>query len=132
MFPAGDQVLEAHKPDEDSRLSRRARNGHDSAVPAGVSRQHRSTAPAMLDARIELHQRFALPLACVLMALIGVPLGITARRAGKSAAVVLTVAIAFLYYMAMISFISMARQGTLPPGIAVWLPDVLCSPRHHS
>ncbi|MEI4902524.1 LptF/LptG family permease, partial [Klebsiella pneumoniae] len=49
---------------------------------------------AQLDARMELNQRFALPLACLLMTLIGIPLGITRRRAGKSAAVVMTVAIA--------------------------------------
>ena len=50
----------------------------------------------MLDDRIELHTRFALPLACILLALAGIPLGITTRRAGKSSAVVLTVVIAFL------------------------------------
>ena len=56
---------------------------------------------AMLDARIELHQRLALPLACVLLALAGVPLGITSRRAGKSSAVVLTLALAmFLLHWA--------------------------------
>jgi hypothetical protein len=35
---------------------------------------------------------------------------------------VLTVALAFLYYMALISFISLARQGTRSE-LAAWLPD---------
>ena len=77
----------------------------------------------ILDARIELHQRFALPLACILLALSGIPLGITSRRAGKSAAVVMTVAIAFGYYLGLIGLISLAGQSKLPPGIAVWLPN---------
>jgi len=37
----------------------------------------------------------------------------------------MTVAIAFLYYMAMISFIGLARQGAMSAEAAVWLPDVL-------
>ena len=78
---------------------------------------------AMLDARIELHQRLALPLACVLLALAGVPLGITSRRVGKSSAVVLTLGLAFLYYMGLISLIKLAQMGTLPPGIALWIPN---------
>ena len=40
---------------------------------------------ALLEARIELHQRLALPMACVLLALVGIPLGVESRRAGKSA-----------------------------------------------
>jgi LPS export ABC transporter permease LptG/LPS export ABC transporter permease LptF len=77
----------------------------------------------MLNARIELHQRLALPFACVLLALAGVPLGITSRRAGKSSAVVLTLGLAFLYYMGLISLIKVAQMGALPPGIALWIPN---------
>ena len=79
----------------------------------------------VLEARIELHQRLALPLACVLLAIAGIPLGTTTRRAGKSGAVVLTVGLAFLYWMGLISMISLARQGTLPAGFAVWLPNTI-------
>ena len=78
-----------------------------------------------LDARIELHQRLALPLACLLLALAGIPLGVTTRRSGKSSAVVLTVGLAFLYYMGLISMISVARQETLPAGLALWLPNLV-------
>src|SRR5580658_4216742 len=49
-----------------------------------------------LDAQIELNERFALPWACILLSLAGVPLGITTRRPGKSGAVVLTVALALI------------------------------------
>ena len=53
-----------------------------------------------LEARIELHQRLALPFACMLLALTGIPLGVGSRRAGKSSAYVLTVALALLYFRA--------------------------------
>ena len=45
------------------------------------------------DAAIELHQRFALPFACVLLALVGIPLGVSSRKSGRSAAFVVTVAL---------------------------------------
>jgi len=89
------------------------------------SRAEKKDGLASLDARIELQQRLALPLACVLLALTGIPLGVTSRRSGKSSAVVLTVTLAFLYYMGLISMISLARQGTLPAELAVWLPNLI-------
>ena len=36
----------------------------------------------------------------------------------------MTVFLAFLYYMGRISFVSMARQGTLSPEAAMWLPNL--------
>jgi LPS export ABC transporter permease LptG/LPS export ABC transporter permease LptF len=121
--PVSDQALTAQKPSE-VRASRPTIEMD--TLPLYRQAYHASSLDrtAILEARIELHQRFALPLACLLLPLAGIGLGITSRRAGKSAAVVLTVALAFLYYMGQISFISMARQGTLPAGVAVWLPDM--------
>ncbi len=123
MFPAGDQVLEAKKPDEIHAI-RVAPEMDTGPLYRQAYKDASLDRTARLDARTELNQRFAMPLACLLMALIGVPLGITRRRAGKSAAVVMTVAIAFIYYMAMISFIGMARQGVMSAEAAVWLPDL--------
>jgi LPS export ABC transporter permease LptG/LPS export ABC transporter permease LptF len=78
-----------------------------------------------LEARIEFHQRFALPLACILLAFTGLPLGISSRKGGKSAAFVITVFFAFLYYMTLVSLIGLAREGRLSAALAVWIPDGL-------
>ncbi|MDQ2711974.1 MAG: LptF/LptG family permease [Acidobacteriota bacterium] len=78
-----------------------------------------------IDAAIELHQRFALPLACILLSLVGVPLGISSRKGGKSAAFVLTVVLAFLYYLGFITLIGLAKKGSLPVPLAVWTPDAV-------
>ncbi|HEX7359901.1 MAG TPA: LptF/LptG family permease [Bryobacteraceae bacterium] len=78
-----------------------------------------------VEAAIELHQRFALPLACVLLALVGIPLGISSRKGGKSAAFVLTVLLAFLYYLGFISLVGLAKKGSLPVPLAVWAPDAI-------
>jgi lipopolysaccharide export system permease protein len=114
-FPRGDQVLEASPPDE-----KRARPFRETDTPPLFR-----LAKDSVDARIELHQRLALPPACVLLALVGVPLGVSVRKAGKSSALVLTVFLAFLYYMGLISLIGLAREKTLPVGLAVWTPNAV-------
>ena len=76
-------------------------------------------------AAIELHQRFALPLACILLALVGIPLGVSSRKGSKSTAFVLTVLVAFLYYLGFTTLIGLARKGSLPVPIAVWTPDAV-------
>jgi LPS export ABC transporter permease LptG len=77
-----------------------------------------------LENKIELHKRFALPLACFVLAMVGIPLGVTTRKGGKSAAYVNAIFLAFFcYYMSFVSLVNMARQGNLPPQIALWLPN---------
>jgi len=41
---------------------------------------------------IEFHRRFALPTACLVLGLVGFPLGMSAKKGGKSTGFVLTVA----------------------------------------
>jgi len=123
-FPAGDQALDARKPAE-VRATRPTVEMDSRPLYRMAYRDRTLDRTERLDARTEFNQRLALPLACVLMALVGIPLGITQRRAGKSAAVVMTAGLAFLYYMGLIGFIGMARQGALSPEMAVWLPNLV-------
>jgi len=85
----------------------------------GLSREDR------IDASIEFNQRFALPLACVLLSLVGIPLGVSSRKGGKSAAFVLTVLLAFGYYLGYITLLGLAKKGSLPVPVAAWTPNVL-------
>lgn len=122
-FPRGDQTLEARRPDEvKARPFVEMDLGplwHDAYRRADLDPRSRTAA------RIELHQRLALPFACILLALVGIPLGVSTRKAGKSTAFVLTVFLAFLYYMGLISLIGLAREGTLAVEVAAWTPNAL-------
>ncbi len=73
---------------------------------------------------IEFHRRFALPTACVVLALVGIPLGLSSKRGGKSSGFVLTILLVFLYYSLSLIGVSLARQGRVPPGVGVWLADI--------
>jgi len=79
----------------------------------------------VIQARIELHQRLALPPACFLLALIGIPLGISSRKGGKSGAFVMTVALAFVYWIGLIAANGLAKQQKLPVGVAMWIPNAI-------
>lgn len=74
---------------------------------------------------IEFHRRFALPTACIVLALVGFPLGLSAKKGGKSAGFVLTIILVFAYYFVSLFGLSLARQGKVSPAAGVWLADVV-------
>jgi LPS export ABC transporter permease LptG/LPS export ABC transporter permease LptF len=76
------------------------------------------------EAAIEFHRRLALPLGCLVLGLVAIPLGVSSRKGGKSAAFVLTVALAFVYWMSMISCTALAKQQTAPVAPAIWAPNL--------
>jgi LPS export ABC transporter permease LptG/LPS export ABC transporter permease LptF len=81
--------------------------------------------PDWLEAAIELQQRFALPVASIMLALVGIPLGIATRKGGKSASYVIGVFLGFFcYYLAYMALVNVAKQRALPVPVASWLPDI--------
>lgn len=114
-FPLMDQSLDAQKP---AGKQAKAYSDMETELLFAEARQSR-------EADIELQRRLSLPPACILLALVAIPLGVSSRKSGKSAAFVLTVFLAFLYFMAQVSLIGLAKQGTLSPVVAAWIPNVL-------
>src|SRR5271166_3693131 len=74
---------------------------------------------------IEYHRRLALPTACIVLALVGIPLGLSSKKGGKSSGFVLTILLVFLYYSLSLIGVSLARQGRVSPATGVWLADFL-------
>ena len=74
---------------------------------------------------IEFHRRFGLPAACLVLAMVGIPLGLAARKGGKSTGFVLTIALVFVYYVFSLLGVSLARQGKISPWFGVWAGDIL-------
>lgn len=72
---------------------------------------------------IEFHRRFALPTACLVLALVGIPLGLSSKKSGKSGGFVLTILLVFVYYTVSLVGVSLARQGRVPPWFGAWLAD---------
>jgi LPS export ABC transporter permease LptG/LPS export ABC transporter permease LptF len=75
--------------------------------------------------QIELNNRFAFPAACLVLMLVGVPLGVTSRRGGKSSGFVYTVLLVFLYYFLSATGTALGRQNKVPVFLAVWSANIL-------
>ena len=74
---------------------------------------------------IELNKRFAYPASCLVLMLVGVPLGMSSRRGGKSAGFVVTILLVFLYYFLSSTGIALARQDKINAFAGVWTVNIL-------
>lgn len=74
---------------------------------------------------VEIHKKLSIPFACLAFAVVGIPLAETSRRGGRGSGFALSLAIIVLYYILLSSGETWAEQGRLPPGVAIWLPNVL-------
>jgi hypothetical protein len=72
--------------------------------------------------RVEIHKKFAIPVACVVFVLVGAPLGIRARRGGFSIGF-LSVVFFLFYYVCLIGGEQLADRSILPPWLAMWIAD---------
>jgi lipopolysaccharide export system permease protein len=77
------------------------------------------------DLFLEFHRRLALPFACFVFALIGVPLGLQNRRAGKSSGFSICIALLLFYYIVLTAGKTLGQKGVISPLISMWLPNIL-------
>ena len=73
----------------------------------------------------ELYQRITVPMASLIFALVGVPLGLQPTRNSSSAGFAMSVIIIFLYYALMTMANAIGRSGAIAPMLAVWIPNVV-------
>jgi LPS export ABC transporter permease LptG/LPS export ABC transporter permease LptF len=76
---------------------------------------------------IEFQKRLAYPAACLVLMLVGVPLGISSRRGGKGAGFVLTIGLVFIYYFLSSTGTALARQDKIPAFVGVWEANLIFS-----
>lgn len=84
-----------------------------------------TTKPVRLKMQSELHSRFAFPFASLVFAVVAVPLGMQNRRSGKSAGFSTSIGILLAYYVIQSLLRTLAEKGSLPPALALWLPNMI-------
>lgn len=75
--------------------------------------------------RTEINKRFSFPFSCLAFALIGVPLGITAHRRETSMGYLLSLVVAFFYFLFIIFADTLRGNSQVHPELLVWFPNVL-------
>ena len=83
------------------------------------------TKPVRLKMLSELHSRFAFPFASLVFAVVAVPLGMQNRRSGKSAGFSTSIGVLLAYYVVQSLLRTLAEKGSLPPALAMWLPNII-------
>src|SRR5580692_8019086 len=80
--------------------------------------------PDWRDARVEFQRRIAFPAACLLFALLGVPIGVRPRRGGRAAGLILTLILIGGYYFVFVTGAHMAQQGSIAPWLGIWAGNI--------
>jgi LPS export ABC transporter permease LptG len=76
-------------------------------------------------AKVEIHKKFAIPFACLVFGILGLPLGITNRRGGKSSGFSLSIGIILFYYILINNGEAMAQSGKVSPAVGMWTPNAI-------
>jgi LPS export ABC transporter permease LptF/LPS export ABC transporter permease LptG len=74
---------------------------------------------------VEVHKKFSLPCACLVFALLGLPLGVMTGRAGRTGGFSIGLGIILLYYVLLTAGEKMAMDGRVSPFLGMWGPDIL-------
>jgi len=81
----------------------------------------KSAAPEL----VEFHRKFAIPFACIVFGLVGLPLGIEPARNVRSRGFAVSLAVIFIYYILLSAGQGFAEQGTIPAWFGLWLPNMV-------
>jgi LPS export ABC transporter permease LptF/LPS export ABC transporter permease LptG len=73
---------------------------------------------------VEIHKKYAIPAACLVFAVVGVPLGIRTHRGGRWAAFVVFIPIVLFYYFCLTVGEQLGDAGRIPAWLAMWGPNM--------
>ncbi|EFI34847.1 permease YjgP/YjgQ family protein [Desulfonatronospira thiodismutans ASO3-1] len=73
---------------------------------------------------LEEHKRFSLPLACLILGLFAVPLGLTLQGLGRNWGLLLAMSCFLIYYSLFTAVYGLGEAGTLNPDLAMWMPNI--------
>jgi LPS export ABC transporter permease LptG/LPS export ABC transporter permease LptF len=123
-FLSTELPIQTGQQEEDSHLTRRDTPIHAVGM-AELWRRAHAGGEAARPYLIELHYRFAFPTACLVLMLVGVPLGLSSKRGGKGTGFVVTLLLVFLYYFLSSVGVALARQDKVPAALGVWGANIV-------
>jgi lipopolysaccharide export system permease protein len=75
--------------------------------------------------QVEISKMFAVPFACIIFMLLGVPLSVQTNPKGKSGNLVLVILVIFAYYVFMAGGEVLGKNGWLPALASMWLGNAV-------
>jgi lipopolysaccharide export system permease protein len=74
---------------------------------------------------VEYHKKFAISWAVIVFILLGAPLAVRFPRGGVGLVIAASIGIFAIYYAFLIGGESLGDEGTIPPWLAMWAPNIL-------
>ena len=74
---------------------------------------------------VEVHKKFALPFVCFIFVLLGVPLGVSTKKGGRTSGFTISIGIILVYYVLITGGEKIALDGQLSPLAGMWGPNLL-------
>ncbi|MBR2326151.1 MAG: LptF/LptG family permease [Alistipes sp.] len=90
-----------------------------------IEQQQAKGSDSIRQLEVEHHTRYAYPLGTFILSLIGVSLSSRKVRGGTGLHIGIGIALCFSYIMLNRVFEEFAKGGSLPPMLAVWLPNII-------
>jgi len=75
----------------------------------------------------EFHRRLSLPFACIVLGFLAAPLSVQSRSGSRFSGVVLGILLFLLYYVFISGAKALGEEGSYPPAVGLWLPNVIFS-----
>ena len=75
--------------------------------------------------KVEVHKKFAIPVASVIFILIGAPLGIAIRRGNLAMSMAISLMFFVLYYILIVGGEQLADKNLFNPILSMWLPNII-------
>lgn len=74
---------------------------------------------------VEIHKKFALPFACFIFAFLGISLGASTRKGGRTSGFTISIVIIIIYYVLITAGEQMAKDGSTTPFVGMWGPNII-------
>ena len=101
---------------------RQTRRSTQLVFPELVRRLRAEPGDVMLS--LEFHKKFALPFACLALGFLGMSLGISTRKGGKTSGFVISLGIIFVYYVMMTASRNLILKRVITPFWGSWAPTL--------
>ncbi len=73
---------------------------------------------------VEIHKKFALPFASLVFAFLGLPLGASTRKGGRTSGFTISLGIILIYYVLITAGEKFAMDGRISPWVGMWGPNI--------
>jgi lipopolysaccharide export system permease protein len=75
--------------------------------------------------RVEFHRKFSMPIGCLVFAFFAFPIGVRARRSGRTVGFGVGLFVAIVYWGLLVAGQTFGVRMSLSPALSMWFPDAI-------